>query len=316
MKKEWIVNYILGETSPEETKAVADWIAEDPTHQTEYLELQKIWGLTERKLEYKPVDIDGAWARFVELRDASVEDTPVRRFSRMQWMGLAASLLLVCGLAALGLNYGLRDDEQLLSGGRMEQVDLPDGSRVSMNKETDLRYQKAWLGRKRELTLTKGEAFFEVKHDAAHPFVIASGKQRITVLGTSFNVRKGDQQTEVIVASGKVAVEYGDQKVFLTANQHVTITDTTKLLVRPDTLADQLYRYYIHQEFVFENTPLPRVFEVLGRAYEQKFVLNPAHKKLRYTARFEQQNLKEIMEVVLTTFNLKMEKKGDTYYIN
>lgn len=325
MKNEWIVNYILGETTPAENKQIAAWIKEDPAHEAQYLELKKIWGLTEQKVAYKPVDIDEAWSRFVDLRGAqsavNVAEAldvamPIRRMSRMRVFLVAASVLLVCGLSFMALHIGFTTDAQLLSGATVQQLDLPDGSRVSLNKGSDLRYHKAWLGRERQVTLNEGEAFFEVKHDAAHPFVIQSGRQTITVLGTSFNVRKGDKQTEVIVATGKVAVQYGDQKVFLTANQHVTIADTTRKVVQPDTVPDQLYRYYIHQEFIFENTPLPRVFEVLSRAYAQKFVLNPMHKKLLYTARFEQQNLKEIMEVILKTFNLKIEKRGDTYYIN
>lgn len=325
MKNEWIVNYILGETSPEDNKKIAAWIEENPEHEAQYLELKKIWGLTERKVDYQPVDIDQAWSRFVDLRAGRAAEgadeipeavKPVRRLGATRIFQVAASVLLVCGLSFMALHFGLTEDKQLTTWGAVEHVDLPDGSHVSLNKASDLRYHKAWLGRERQVTLAKGEAFFQVKHDEAHPFVIQSGKQTITVLGTSFNVRKGENQTEVIVASGKVCVQYGKEKVFLTANQHVTIADTTTKVVQPDTVPDQLYRYYIHQEFIFENTPLPRVFEVLGRAYGQQFVLNPMHKKLLYTARFEQQNLKEIVEVILTTFNLKIEKKGSTYYIN
>src|SRR5690606_9925607 len=77
------------------------------------------------------------------------------------------------------------------------------------------------------------------------------------------------------------------------------------------------YRYYVHQEFTFENTPLPRVFEILGKAYQKKFLIeDPKIKALTYTATFEQQNLNEIIDVILRTFSLKISKKDEAYYIN
>ena len=71
--------------------------------------------------------------------------------------------------------------------GGQYRVVLPDGTKVWLNAESSLSYPTAFTGNERIVELT-GEAYFEVAHDTAHPFILKSGQQQITVLGTSFNV--------------------------------------------------------------------------------------------------------------------------------
>jgi transmembrane sensor len=92
-------------------------------------------------------------------------------------------------------------------GGR-ETLALSDGSRIELNTNTVLRV--AAKGRNRTVWLDKGEAYFEIKHDAAHPFVVFAAGHRITDLGTKFLVRQNSNRIEVALIEGKARLDSSD----------------------------------------------------------------------------------------------------------
>jgi ferric-dicitrate binding protein FerR (iron transport regulator) len=320
MSKEELVKYISGDLSAERKEVVEAWIKENPEHEKEYTDMKKIWEWSGASDSSPEVDVDRAWSDFVKLRDnrlqqiVTLEDRK-RSLSWKKWMVAAAVAVLLMSSWAI-LRWTLSTSLSLNSNDVLQQAALPDGSTVYLNKQTVLDYKKDWLAKERTVVLSKGEAFFDVKRDTMQPFVIQSGNSKITVLGTSFHVRRAEGETEVIVSSGSVRVDHGNSYVRLKPNDRVVIRDTARTQVKVDTVEDKLYKYYIHQEFIFENTPLSRVFDVLGKAFDKKFVVvNEKDKALRYTATFERQTLNEMLDVLLKTFDLKIEKKGNVYYI-
>nr|WP_067059675.1 FecR family protein [Mucilaginibacter sp. L294] len=90
----------------------------------------------------------------------------------------------------------------------LKQLTLPDGTVVWLNAASHIKVPVAFTGRLREVVLVEGEAFFEVKHNRLHPFIVHASAIKIQVLGTSFNVRayKKMQTISVSVATGKVGV--------------------------------------------------------------------------------------------------------------
>ncbi len=88
------------------------------------------------------------------------------------------------------------------------RVTLPDGTRVMLNGGTTLAYAKADFGRTAREVRLDGEAFFEVATDSTRPFVVEGGELRVTVRGTSFNVKAYGalEENVVTVATGKVDV--------------------------------------------------------------------------------------------------------------
>src|SRR5690606_9735203 len=319
MKKEWIAKYISGQATAEENACVEQWIKENAQHEREYLDTKNIWDMSGQWQDVPEVDIDAAWANFIRIRDERAgNNTSILRtlIRKSTWWNVAIAIGILGILSVWWLNNSLSEEFRLETSAYTQRSTLPDGSTVNLNKNTTLHYRKTWLGKEREVYLKRGEAFFDVKRDKSQPFVIESGKTRITVLGTSFHVRRDAEETEIIVASGSVKVNYANQEVVLKPEQMMVIPDTSKLRVKVDTVPDHLYRYYIHQEFVFENTPLSRVFDTLKKAYDIQFVIDAPEKgNLLLSATFEQQTLAEILDVIVQTFNLKVEKRGNKYHI-
>jgi len=93
---------------------------------------------------------------------------------------------------------------------RLEPMEilLEDGTRVMLNRDSKIRYNKKFGTEAREISL-RGEAWFDVARDTARPFLIDAGSAMVEVLGTSFNVNayKENPIIEITVESGVVAVK-------------------------------------------------------------------------------------------------------------
>ncbi|MFR5660398.1 MAG: FecR family protein, partial [Butyricimonas faecihominis] len=84
---------------------------------------------------------------------------------------------------------------------------LSDGTRVFLNAETKLKFPTKFRKEERVVVL-EGEAYFEVRKDATHPFIVKANDVDVKVLGTSFNLRSYSDENSIAttLVSGKVAV--------------------------------------------------------------------------------------------------------------
>ncbi len=114
-----------------------------------------------------------------------------------------AALIVIAAVGATGTAYVLRPQDQVyvtpVGGHRI--IALADHSVIELNTDTVLAV------RGRTARLEKGEAYFQIKHDAAHPFMVVAGDHRIADLGTKFLVRKQPGKLEVSLVEGKALVE-------------------------------------------------------------------------------------------------------------
>ncbi|QRY78812.1 FecR family protein [Pseudomonas sp. PDNC002] len=184
----WFSRQRAGAWDARERQAFSDWLAEDPAHEGAYREIEQLWS-----------DLD-------HIRRPSI--APRRRPS-LPWRGLAAaSLFLGALLLANDFSGGrLADPQQVQStaSGEQREVTLADGTRVFLAGDSTLRV--AFSDAFRDVQLVRGEAYFEVTHDSARPFRVAAGDSRVRVLGTGFDVRRGDGELTVAVRHGKVALQ-------------------------------------------------------------------------------------------------------------
>ncbi len=154
---------------------------------------------------------DRLWATALDaaLTEAMALNVQRRSVRRPGWAPIAA---LAGGLAAcVGALVLAWPQLQLLtvdpvafetSPGQIRTVTLADGSRVTLDGASRL---EARIGTgRREVRLARGEAFFDVAHDAGRPFVVAAPEGSARVLGTAFDLERGDGRLELSVHRGKV----------------------------------------------------------------------------------------------------------------
>jgi transmembrane sensor len=141
---------------------------------------------------------------------ASIEDAEAKPAQPLSWAlsaGFTAALVLTVAVGWLTLrSAGYLPQTYRTATGQVRDIVLPDGSLVGLNTQTELE----WVGgpHDRRVRLIRGEAYFQVVHDARRPFRILLAHSQVQVLGTRFDVyQMANGDVRVSVLSGVVAVE-------------------------------------------------------------------------------------------------------------
>ena len=205
-----IAKYLSDNIGPEEREELFAWIKEQPDNKAIFENSLEVWETAGKAKKTLDVNTDAAWKkmnqRLEKARTIEPTTTPIRPLPLIRtWMKIAATIVLILGIGLWLFNKERTDLFNMpIVVQEKTTVELPDGSKVWLNNNTKLTYEK--LFDKRVVQL-EGEAFFEVQKLRGKPFEIYAGKSKTTVLGTSFNVRAypKERTIEVAVEEGKVA---------------------------------------------------------------------------------------------------------------
>lgn len=181
---------------------------------------EKAGGLSPERIRQMDADIAQALSSERETGGVDVPslklldaiDAKIRRRNRRSVAGAFAAVclpLVALCLTAFAELYGWGHEPVMRSvqvpAGEHLRVLLADGSAVTLNACSELRYPERFARRRREVRLVRGEAFFEVAHDASAPFTVETDDVSVEVLGTKFNVNAYDKEvTTVYLKEGKV----------------------------------------------------------------------------------------------------------------
>ncbi len=316
MTDELLVKYLLEEANEAEQQQVIAWITASAENKKYYDHFSLVWEKSKKHAVTSKVDTDIAWQKFQqrvqqdEAGSAKVIEMPLRS---MGWMRIAAMLVILLGSAWTLYNIiGIGKPEMIAihSEDKVLIDTLPDGSIVTLNKNSSLSYPASFKGNSRDIALT-GEAFFDVTPDKSKPFIISVNDVKVRVVGTTFNVKHTAERTEVVVETGIVEVSKKDKGIKVMPKEKAVVLKNKAMPVK-ETSTDELYNYYRTREFVCNGTPLWRLVDVLNEVYNADIVIeNELLKNLPLTTTFHNETLDSILSVVGETFNIKVERNGN-----
>ena len=309
-----LVKYLLGEATGEERQLVEEWISADAANKKQYEDFKTIWEESKKLAAVSTVDEDAAWARFKNrVKNGGGRPAAVRKIAPLNWIKIAALFILVAGAGLLGYQMFTENKvEELAVVSKASPVvdTLPDGSVVTLNKNSSLNYPSKFKGKERMIAL-KGEAFFNVTPNKEKPFIINVNDVQIKVVGTSFKKKKKNGVTEVIVETGVVQVTRNNKMVELRPAEKLKVAAVDSVLVK-EKVEDKLYNYYRSKEFVCDDTPLWKLVEVLNEAYGANIIIeNKELRSLRLNTTFNNESLDTILDVVSQTFGITITKEAD-----
>jgi len=201
---DWFARLNRRDVSSADMEAFRIW-RKAPGHKEAYDEVDAFWRRSEA-LKNDP-DIKAA------VEGALDRSTPRPALAQRPRYGLAVAFIL---LAVLGGGYVLLGPKVYSTGvGEQRTVQLADGSSVML--DTDSQIVVRLSGARRDIRLGRGQAMFEVAHDAKRPFVVTAGATSVTALGTEFDVRRERDGATVTLVRGAVEVRErsgGDAKVW------------------------------------------------------------------------------------------------------
>ncbi len=310
-----LAKYLLGETSAEEAKQVEQWLQQSPENQREFNSLKQL--LQASDFQAAAVDTDKAWKNVKAKMDGGAERgriiTMERRNNFKTYFSVAAAIVALAVAAVVIRVYQHRvpvvQYASFTTASQKQTDTLPDGSVVTLNKNTTLTYPVAFADNERRVTL-HGEAFFDVVKNSARPFIIEAAGAEIKVLGTSFNVRAYDTAAtvEVVVETGTVQLRSAakNESVTLEPGSKGVYTKTNAALSKSSN-DDLNYAFWRSNKLTFRNTPLKEVVDALNNYYAAGISYeNENIGRCRFTATFENDSLSAILEILSVTFQLEI----------
>lgn len=199
--------------------------------------------------------------------------------------------------------------------GVRSHIILPDGSAVSLNAESTIKFKVPFDQTIREVTLT-GEAFFDVQKNPKVPFIVKSGNINVKVLGTRFNYKayENENNVSVVLVEGKVSLNttgrQTDEVVILKPGDRAIYDKISNQTVLTNGKIDQYVEWH-NGRLVFDETPLPEVAVQLSRWFGVEITVDdPQIKNYRLTTTFENESLHEILELI------RLSSPIDIKYVN
>lgn len=273
---------------------------------------------------------------------AAVTPSPVKSMRRRTYLAYAASVIgLVTAGSLLYLKYGsagaLRQQEFRTAQSARKTVVLPDNSVVMLNENSHLAISKRFSASHREVTIT-GEAFFDIKTDAAHPFVVNTGDYSIRVLGTSFNVKSyPGEATETDLITGKVEITGDGNKGF---EQRIVLIPREKFVWRRDAVSsdpaslhalntaslprltiDTITRQmeetaWMRTKIEINNETLEQIVQKLQGWYGIEIVIPDNDvRQYRYTATFHEETVFEVLKYLQQSYPFTYKIEGHSIII-
>jgi transmembrane sensor len=281
------------------------WLAGSRAHRAAYWRLKAAWTHAERLAALKPSPVE-------RVADAG----PSRRIRPLMFRVAAAfAIVAMAGIAAK--IYFAEPAARLYTTaiGERKTLTLGDGSQIELNTDTRLRIA---AGNARKVWLEHGEAFFQIKHDAAHPFLVVAGTHRVVDLGTKFLIRQDSARTEVALMEGSARFESERAKPAILKPGDVAYATADQMSVtkQPErTIANALG--WRHGVIIFDRTTLADAAAELNRYnVKQIVILDPAAARLTIHGRFPSNDTAAIVNVAQDVFGLRVETRGNEILIS
>lgn len=321
-----ITRHLAGEATHEEERRLQDWIAISEENKSLFAQMKRAYELggqyNPRQSRDLKIDVEEEWNRFEQRveNDSRIKAIPSSDASGFSLWKIAAALLLIVS-SGLVINYFVQQNKQVTftASSRVQRIVLPDGTHVSLNRNSELSYDPSFGKEMRAVTLS-GEAFFDVQPDPHKRFVIAVGEAEVSVLGTSFNVQgyEDQQEVEIVVETGVVKLKAVaiDEGVELRAGEK-GVYRKNRQDVQKQRNNDINYLAWKTGKIIFEKMSLVEVIGVLMKVYDVEIVLPPTlSPDCEVTVTFEGQSLEAVLAVLESTLDLTYQREGNKIVIS
>jgi transmembrane sensor len=315
----WLTRRDQGPWTEADQLEFTQWLDASTGHRVAFLRLQSAWQRADRLkalgagVQPGTVPAPGEWGttRFSGGRPPMA---PSRTRFHGPFRAIAASLFVALTLGVASWYLWPTGPTYRTPVGGLAAVPLPDGSRATLNTDSEIRV--AVTEARRQIDLEEGEAFFEVAKDPNRPFVVVAGDTRVTAVGTKFSVRRLREDVQVVVTEGKVRVERAAASDHAPALQlgagRVARVGAAGTLVEDKPLpeAEEILSWrsgYV----VFKNTTLADAVAEFNRYNDKKLVIEDAAVAgIRIGGNFRSTNAEAFVRLLQEGFPIRVEDDG------
>lgn len=312
-----------GTISKDEQTELESWMQDHSDNIHEFEVLFQESATDEKSPVFNPNDQWSELQTMIKINTESRSEKTIRLFP---WIArVAAAVILVLGFTFIFYQYKNSSNENLnlqamvqTDDSNQKVIELPDGSKVWLNRNSELLYPELFEENSRTIYL-KGEAFFEVTPNKDKPFIVHSGISKTTVLGTSFNLRAYSKEDDIrlTVVTGKVAFTLADDKegVTVTPGNMAKLTNKTKSIEHAQN-TDMNFLSWKTRHLSFNDSPIAELIKPLERHYGIEIrVQDPETLSCRFTGDFQETNIENAIKIITRATGTSFELTDGQYTI-
>lgn len=245
---------------------------------------------------------------------------------RTVWRAFAATL--VVAIIGSAIWYRLADADRVYHTdvGERRVIALSDGSRISMDSDTEVRVH--YSERARTLELDRGRARFDVAHDVTRPFTVTAGTETVVAVGTSFNVERLGGTVLVTLIQGHVVIKgaapspilriveitpKSKPSVSLSAGQELVATADAKPVISQANL--QTATAWESGHLIFKDETLAEAVEHVNRYTERPISVDPDIASIRVSGVFNAGDIGSFVSAVTSYFPVQATTNSDSTII-
>ena len=339
--REWLIR-LDGDDEPSSAQIteLRTWVARSAAHRDELLRISEFWDdaniLTELSIPLATTQASTSQSTPENKSRKTFNSLLAPLFAFNRYSAIAASLMLAVTLglfSVLGPQPSNATNGIFVTAiGDIQQHKLVDGSLLKIN--TDSQVQVDYSDGIRKIRLLRGEAHFQVSHNADWPFEVYAGKRRVKAIGTAFSVQLNTDSVKVLVSEGRVdiaasveqqqrlekigSLSYAQQATFSNREiSQIAAQEKTAVIQEIDTLAKpELSRQLAWREgyLAFDGDPLSQVVEEINRYLPTTIeIADPAISQLRIGGRFKVGQLEDVFDVLESSFGIQVSHIDDQH---
>lgn len=305
--EEVLYRYFRNELSNKEKVEVDAWRTNAAENEEKFSELKLMFLDLKGFSYYKSIgelnlNPEKSWENFRQTNN-------VRSIKPTSYLHYAASIVVIIS-AAIGIYlYQNQPTEITLAEiTEVQDVQLADGSEISLNEGSSLQYVEPFQNNERRLKL-EGEAYFKVSKNPDKPFVVEVENVEVRVLGTRFYINRPEaNQVDVLVEEGKVLVSYNDQHEIVEIGQSLSVNTNENTLTETIEHETGVDTFWKTRKLVFDLTSIQEVVEVINKAYDSSVSLEGPTEDCALTVTFDNESFDNVLEVISSTLNYEVVK--------
>lgn len=321
---DYIKDFLDGSLDAEGHAALRQWIKEAPENRTYFHDAVAVWKAGGIVSNADDFNVEKAISKFKKGNKSSNQ---INYYKYALRVSAVAIVFLLCGISSL---FFLWQSEKTaveafeeykeyvveVPAGAKSKVTFPDGSVVWLNAGSKVKYDSNFAKESRNVALS-GEGYFEVSKNEELPFVVNTGNLSVKVLGTKFNLKSYEEDSEVKVTLKEGAVRVGDfladaAPVVLEPNQRFTLRKAD-LAMQVDSVDASHIENWRNGAMTFDKVPLEEIAKELQRLYDIPVrIEKESLKRIVYYSDFQENvTVEKVLEILSSGNKFRYEVKPE-----
>ncbi len=299
-----IVRRLTDSLTPDEERQLMAFIAESSINSKYVESFEYAWKSSSESSLFHKIDVGKDWQNVRNRMgfDRKEIKSISRRLLRVAAV-LIPALILLSSLVAYYYLPGFGRLTAFNADNSKEVISLPDGSEVTLKKDSKLIVVRGLKGDERRVKLN-GEAYFKVEKNSNHPFLLSISGAMIEVVGTAFNLENEGKKVTINVTEGIVRFYDKHNEILVHKGEEAVFDGKT---IFKSKIEDNNFLAWKTGVMSFNDAGIIEILEVVIDCYNEVSGYKiDAKNKIKVTTVFNNQSMKEVIEELQIHFNKKI----------